>query len=251
MTDQEKINRISELKILIDKSKNDYNYFKASQLGFKLIINGSYGAFANPHFVCSNSNIANAITAHGRDVIQYMLRKIEHYFYYEWHLDKIAHEKLEFTNVKPLDLNPKFETTDEGLYHYIGPNPCIIYGDTDSESSSTITITDKMTSTIEELYNRNIINGSAGETLKGHESVNTDEKVLNWSEENKLYYAPIKRIIRHKVTKEKWSLKTKTGKEIIVTNDHSLIVFRNGIKLEVKPREVLKTDKILIINKKS
>ena len=29
------------------------------------------------------------------------------------------------------------------------------------------------------------------------------------------YYAPIKRIIRHKVSKAKWRLKTKSGKEVI------------------------------------
>lgn len=132
LTDQEKLNRIEELKELIAKKKGEYDYYKAAQLAFKLIINGSYGAFANKHFVASNSNIANAITAHGRDVIQYMLKKIEHYFYYEWHLDKEAHKKLGFTTVKQLDPNPKFETSEEGIYHYIGSNPLTIYGDTDS-----------------------------------------------------------------------------------------------------------------------
>jgi intein/homing endonuclease len=68
---------------------------------------------------------------------------------------------------------------------------------------------------------------------------------LNYSD--RLYYAKVNRIIRHKVSKPKWKLKTKTGKEIIVTNDHSMIVFRNGVKIEVKPSQILKTDKILII----
>ncbi len=36
------------------------------------------------------------------------------------------------------------------------------------------------------------------------------------------------------------------GNELILTNDHSLIVFRNGVKMEVKPSEVIGTDKILI-----
>ena len=71
--------------------------------------------------------------------------------------------------------------------------------------------------------------------------------MLKLSEYNKTYYVPVKRIIRHKVSKSKWKLKTKSGKEIIITNDHSMIVFRNGSKLEIKPSEILKTDKILII----
>ena len=97
------------------------------------------------------------------------------------------------------------------------------------------------------IANNNIKNGSAGVTLKGHESVNCKEKVLNW--DNDLYYAQVKRIIRHKVSKPKWKLKTKTGKEIIATNDHSMIVFRSGKKLEVKPSNILRTDKILVVKK--
>lgn len=245
MTDQEKLNRIEEIKKILIEKKNSYDYYKAAQLAFKLIINGSYGGFANPFFVCSNSNIANAITAHGRDVIQYMLKKIENYFYNEWHLDYETHKKLGFTKVEPLDKNPQFSTDENGLYHYVGNNPVTIYGDTDSVASDTIIRTNTGTFTIEDLYNRNIINGSAGITLNGHESVSCNDKVLNWDKE--LYYAPVKRIIRHKVTKEKWLLKTKSGKEILVTNDHSMIVFRDGIKLEIKPRDILKTDKILIV----
>jgi DNA polymerase elongation subunit (family B) len=45
MTDQEKLNRIAELKELIVKKKADYDYYKAAQLAFKLIINGTYGYF--------------------------------------------------------------------------------------------------------------------------------------------------------------------------------------------------------------
>ena len=53
--------------------------------------------------------------------------------------------------------------------------------------------------------------------------------------------------MRHKVTKPKWRLRTKDGKEIIVTNDHSMIVFRDGEKLEIKPNQILPTDKVLIV----
>ena len=98
--------------------------------------------------------------------------------------------------------------------------------------------------TIEDLYNR-YINNDAGVTMMGHESVSCDCKILNW--DKKLYFGTPKRIIRHKVTKPKWRLKTTDGKEIFVTNDHSMIVFRDGKKIEVKPKDILKTDKILII----
>jgi DNA polymerase elongation subunit (family B) len=94
MTAAEKRQKITELKKKIDETKADYDRAKAMQLALKLVINGTYGAFAHPKFVLSNSHIANAITAMGRDVIQYMLKRIEHYFYKEWHLDKKTHELL-------------------------------------------------------------------------------------------------------------------------------------------------------------
>ena len=76
----------------------------------------------------------------------------------------------------------------------------------------------------------------------------TNDKVLNWN--NELYFGNVKRIIRHKVSKKKWQLKTKSGKIIECTDDHSLIVFRNGEKLKIKPYEILSDDKVLsIINK--
>ena len=144
--------------------------------------------------------------------------------------------------IEPIPTSKKFDET-KGLR----TKPLVIYGDTDSIFSDSIIRNNISDCTIEELYNRNIINGNAGNTLKGHESVVCEEKVLNYSEEKGLYYAPVKRIIRHKVTKSKWKLKTKSGKEVIVTNDHSMIVFRDGKQTEVKPSEILKTDKILCI----
>jgi len=324
----EKLEKYFDLKKKVSDKKAEYDYNKAMQLALKLVLNGTYGAFANKYFVLSNAKIANAITAMGRNVIQYMLEKIEDYFYNEWHLDKDIHRLLgleylaqsktdnnyyflnrdykpvdrpfsqintgdinndilksrniqitrlteiesydkddwkilyeyhihEFSNVEILDEDPQWETInenkpsnpDEIFRSYIGDNPILVYGDTDSVDYQTVINTDNGDFTIEDLYNRNIQNGTAGITLKGHESVNCKELVLNWNENKKLYYTPVKRIIRHKVSKPKWKLKTKNGKEIIVTNDHSMIVFRNNEKIEVKPSEILKTDKILIIKR--
>jgi DNA polymerase elongation subunit (family B) len=94
MTGGEKREKILELKKKIEETQADYDRAKAMQLALKLVINGTYGAFAHPKFVLSNSHIANAITAMGRDVITYMLKKIEDYFYKEWYLDIEAHQKL-------------------------------------------------------------------------------------------------------------------------------------------------------------
>ena len=195
------------------------------------MLNGSYGAFATPYFILFNEHVAGTITAQGRTLTQTMHKVNEDYWYNQWHLDTELHEKMNLKNVTPIE--KKEETS--------------IYADTDSIFFQSIVNTDIGEFTIEDWYNQNIKNGSAGETIKGHESVLTNDKILNYSDDGYLYYAPVKRIIRHKVSKPKWKLKTKSGKEVIVTNDHSMIVFRDGIKIEVKPSEILKTDKVLSI----
>lgn len=94
MDDREKKLRIKELEALIAKKKSDKDYYKAMQLALKLTLNGTYGAFANRFFVCSNADIANAITAHGRDINQFMMENIENHFYNTWHLNKEMHKIL-------------------------------------------------------------------------------------------------------------------------------------------------------------
>ena len=55
--------------------------------------------------------------------------------------------------------------------------------------------------------------------------------------------------MRHKVNKPKFKIKSKSGKEIIVTGDHSCIVFRDGVQMEIKAKDINpKTDKILVIH---
>ncbi len=214
-----KLEKYFEVKKKVIDKKAEYDYYKAMQLALKLVLNGTYGAFANKYFVLSNSKIANAITAMGRNVIQYMLEKIENYFYNEWHLDTESHKLLgleyiainkndnnyyflnrnyipvdrpfskintedtnndilisrnitlsrlkkieeyeinewkilyeyfvgDFSKVNCLDENPKWIMNDEKrksnpdeIYKsYIGNNPLIYYGDTDSQYISYLPI---------------------------------------------------------------------------------------------------------------
>jgi DNA polymerase elongation subunit (family B) len=70
------------------------------QLALKICLNGSYGAFANKHFVCFCNGVAATITAHGRDLIQYMESSNEHYWYNMFHEDTQLHkEVMEFKKI--------------------------------------------------------------------------------------------------------------------------------------------------------
>ena len=87
-----------------------------------------------------------------------------------------------------------------------------------------------------------------GEVTAADIEHDADIEVINYTEEKGIHFVPIKYIMKHKVSKEQFKIKTKSGKEIIVTGDHSCIVFRNGKQLEVKAKDINKdTDKILTI----
>jgi DNA polymerase elongation subunit (family B) len=224
---------IEELKAEISKLEDLKDEYNGLQHSIKIFINSIYGACASIYFTGYNVYVAEAVTLQGQDLIHFANDILDDYFLNKWHLDTELHKKLGLSHVNKV-LPPR--------------NTVVVYNDTDSVISDTIIKTDDGDKTIEDLYNENI-NNTGDITLAGHESVNTNNKVLNWSESRNLYYAPVRRIIRHKVSKAKWRLKTKSGKEIIVTNDHSMIVFRDGKKLEVNPSKIKRSDKILCVKK--
>ena len=72
MTKEEKLNKITQLKIKADQLKRESDYYNALQLALKLILNGSYGAFATQYFILFNQHVAGTITAQGRDLTKSM-----------------------------------------------------------------------------------------------------------------------------------------------------------------------------------
>lgn len=249
-----------EIKQLIEYHDKNGNYYNAIQDAIKLILNSVYGGFGNNYFVCSNKDIAGAITAMGQDGIKFADKIAEEYTYNYWHLDEELHAKLgvKTEDVEPIDSRwihresktiydgqPTREEIDEGIYQR--NVPVCLYIDTDSIDKNSVIRTDKGIMTVEDMYKYSERFGSNGNTLTGHESVKSELKVLNWSKEKGMYYANIKRVIKHKVNKSKYRLKTKSGKSVYVTADHSLIVFRDNKQTVVKPNEIIKGDMILEI----
>lgn len=87
--------KIIEFKFKKESAKREADKFNSMQLALKLVLNGSYGAFANKHFVLFCNGVASTITAHGRDLTNTMDRVNEEYWYEKWHLDTELHKELE------------------------------------------------------------------------------------------------------------------------------------------------------------
>lgn len=214
----------------LQKMANDYNNM---QMAIKIFINSVYGACASVYFSCYNPYLAEAITLQGQDIIKFSAKVLNKYFHEYWPKDTQLHKILNITKIPKVEMD------------------VAVYGDTDTIASNSIITTQKGKISIENLYLNELKNSPIFEiSPNGHEVISpTDVKILNYDKNNQINFSSVSKIIRHKSSKEKWKLLTKTGKEIICTLDHSLIVFRNGIKMEIKPCEILKTDKILAITK--
>lgn len=205
--------------------------------GLKILLVSAYGAIGNKYFVAYNPDVAEAVTLQGQDIIKFSADIVDKYFHDFWYKDKYVHKKLGITT-EVKQISDAITT--------------VIYIDTDSVHKDTvINCENNIKIPIEILFNKyGEINGIIKDD-RNNEIVENDNNminVLNYSEDRYLHSIPIKKIIRHKVNKDKWILKTKLGKSIIITNDHSLVVYRNSLFIEIKPYNVKKTDKVLIIN---
>lgn len=205
---------------------------------YKVCANAGYGSSANEHFYFFLPKLASDITGECRNLTQTMWNDLEEFF----------HETLWERH----DVQERFGfELDETKHDWYREQPISVYSDTDSTSFDTILKTSNDECTIEDLFNKSLKqNGIKDITNNGHEIVKCDDCVLNWTKENGLNFVPIKWIMRHKVSKPMFKIKTKSGKTITVTEDHSCIVFRNGKQIAIKAKDINKeTDKILSIEK--
>lgn len=232
---------LEELKDFKEEIENLRHEYSLLELANKLSGNGAYGAAAAAQFYFYNVSLAGDITGECKILTKTMWQKLEHFFHETIWERKDLWEKFEFK-------------LDESKHDWYRTQPISVYSDTDStHKKSLLSIKDnkniKNKITIEDLFNKSLENNGLEDiTQNNQEIVKSDYKVLNWTKETGLQYVPIKYIMRHKVSKEQFKIKTKSGKEIIVTGDHSCIIFRNGEKLTIKAKDINKdTDKILSI----
>lgn len=103
MTKEDRVKKIEELKKKSVEVKKEVDYYNALQLALKLVLNGSYGAFATSYFILYNNHVAGTITAQGRDLTKTMDKVNEDYWYNQWQNDFALHSKLSIKNITPIN----------------------------------------------------------------------------------------------------------------------------------------------------
>ena len=201
----------------IKKAKSKLNVYDMEDKSYKLFLNSMYGVMGTPFSPLFDIDLASAITLSGQHIIKKSGDFITSYFQkkYDFH-DDVA-----------------------------------IYGDTDSVAKDSIIRTSKGFFKIEDLYDLYAKTELIEYSSNGHEIITLPDELLVANLESKTdefaTYSKVKKLIRHKVTKKKWRIKT-TNKEVIVTEDHSCMVLRDDELIAVKPKEILASDSVAILN---
>jgi DNA polymerase elongation subunit (family B) len=114
-----------ELASEIERLKSLRDLYMNAEQAIKIFINSVYGACGSPWFAFFNTDVAEAVTLQGQDLIKYSEKVLNRYFLEFWHKDNKVHEKMNLSRVEKID------------------RPVVIYCDTDSNFVSFKEVLDK------------------------------------------------------------------------------------------------------------
>lgn len=216
------------------KFVDQISYYDRLQYVYKIKLNSLYGALSNLYFRFFDLRMGESTTGTGRMVLRHQCRQVsfelghgydvDFPMYYD--VDAAMEKGYSREEAEQISLNgPKFKGSHQ--------TNAVVYGDTDSVDGSTLVDIDGETDTVEQHF----------ETLAATNMVLKDEErgvellMLDGQFESPCIadegweYAPVNLIYRHKSTKRRFKITTASGKEVIVTEDHSLIRIGNSGEL--------------------
>lgn len=204
----------AKAKAVKGRDESEFAFWDKRQLVKKINLNSLYGALLNPHCRFFDQRLGQSTTLTGRTIARHMAAATNEVF--------------------------------TGEYDHVGKS--IIYGDSVTGDSIIRTSAGKIS--IEELFSRlhhTIKTDGGKEYAIPTEAEEEDRiKVLGYNAfEDTANFNAISYVMRHKTTKQLYEIETEDGSTITVTEDHSVIVDRDGFTTEVKPAD-LRNDDVLI-----
>jgi hypothetical protein len=186
-----------------------YEFWDMRQHGRKILLNSLYGSILNNGSRFNDPRIGQSVTLSGRCVVKHMMAKI----------NEVA----------------------TGEYNHQGA--ATLYGDTDSLSGCTNITTNRGIVAIEKLFLQCEEKWNHGEK---EYSYDPDLRVLSYDAEKEIAkLMPIQYIYRHRTSKPRWKITDELGNEVEMTDDHSIMIERDGVLIEAKPSEVKETDYLI------
>ena len=195
---------------VIEEFKTQRDFWDRRQLIRKILLNSLYGAIGNGASAWHDSRIAQSTTLTGRCIVKHMASKIN---------EVIA-----------------------GEYNHKGK--AIIYGD--SVTGDTLIRTDQGVITIAQLFDEC---AERAKLSNGKEyGLWSSAKVIGFNgHDMEPVMSGVEAVMRHKTRKKLYRITTANGKQVTVTEDHSLMVDRDGFLMEVKPQDLQENDNIITL----
>ena len=187
----------------------EQEYWDKRQLVKKINLNSLYGAILNPGCRFFDKRIGQSTTLVGRAIAQ--------------HMDAYVNECV------------------MGRYDHVGE--AVIYGD--SVTGDTMIKTDDGEISIADLYNQCLDHSQIGDKEYATQSF---AKVVGFNAfEDSPIMSNISYVMRHRTRKKIYKITLENGKSIKVTEDHSVMVDRDGFLLEVRPTDIQESDLIICL----
>lgn len=206
-----------ELLKMLENAEQQAQTYHVSQLVKKVLLNSLYGALGNEHFLLYTNEMARSITLMGQCLI-----------------NKAAIEKNRFISKMLKEEVVKDRRT---------------YSDTDSVVGSTPIFVNDAKTTIEDFYEtaegeevENILGKYIKEFPKGkYKTLSIDDDLTKVKEVDILH------AVKHKTPKHLWKVKV-DDKEVLLTEDHSIIILRDGYLMRGSVKDLREGDEILTID---
>jgi len=135
-----------------------------------------------------------------------------------------------------------------GVYDHVGDS--IIYGDS-VIGDTLIDLGNGERVRIEDLFNRiqyKVIQDN-GKEYAVPTDAEYDLTVLSFNAaEDEAIYGAINYVMRHNTNKQLYKITLEDGTHVTVTEDHSIIIDRDGELVEVKPTEILEDDLVISLD---
>jgi hypothetical protein len=214
----------NRLHKLFKEALKDAMYYDSAQHINKIDINALYGAMGNEFFHLFKLENAIDITISGQHLIKYLASCFDNYFRNDFWKDK------------------RYFATEDPLNAVTSPIVRII--ETDSVVAGTMVEFNGVKKPIETFFDDvdeewdvgtnhyGKWNNSPTTTTVGLDTLEEETKEVNY-------------VMSHEVKKEMFKI-TVDGREVTITEDHGLMVLRDGKLIEVKPTEVIDGDELVL-----
>lgn len=186
------------------------------QYSYKIQINSAYGALGAAFFPAGDTDVAASITATGKATVK-----------------------------KSYEIAKQF-AVEQGVTPEKATS-VVVGGDTDSVVGDTIINVNGKPITIADYYNSITPNYIKCDDINKNYIKRVDNGDVALAYDNGIVQNKIKHVMKHTVKKRMYKIKC-NGKEVIMTEDHSIIVNRNGKNISISPKDILKTDTLIIQN---